>query len=79
MRVYKEQGDDLYVDMQSSVLSKFGQYTRNSIHKDQGYMSWTLDYRRLSDVDDMVGTGSWSRSPHRRRSPVWNTAPKSSG
>ena len=54
--VYKERGDDLYVDMQSSVLGKkFGQYTRNSIHKDQGYMSWTLDYRRLSDVDDMVG------------------------
>ena len=54
--VYRKDGNELYVDMQSSVMGvKFGQYTRNFIHKDQGYMSWVLDYSRQSDVDDMVG------------------------
>ena len=54
--VYERKGNEVFVDMQSSVMGfKFGQYTRNFIHKDKGYMSWTLDYRRLSDVDDMVG------------------------
>jgi ribosome-associated toxin RatA of RatAB toxin-antitoxin module len=54
--VYREKGNELYVDMQSSVMGiKFGQYTRNFLYKDQGYMSWTLDYSRSSDVDDMIG------------------------
>ena len=54
--VYRERGDDVYVDMQSSVMGiRFGQYTRNSVHRDEGYMSWTLDYSRLSDVEDMIG------------------------
>mgnify|MGYP003951744245 CR=1 FL=1 len=54
--VYKRSGDDIYVDMQSSVFGfGFGLYTRNTVKKDQGYMAWTLDYDRKSDVEDMVG------------------------
>jgi len=54
--IYKRDGNDLYVDMQISVFGfRSGFYTRNTVRKDEGYMSWTLDYSRKSDVDDMVG------------------------
>ena len=54
--VYQRSGDDLYVDMQISVLGfKSGIYTKNTVNKAQGYMTWTLDYSRKSDVNDLVG------------------------
>jgi len=54
--VYRQEGNDLYVDMQNSVFGiKFGLYTVNHIHRDQGYMSWELDYSRNSDIGDMIG------------------------
>ncbi len=40
-------------------LSLFGMsvdyFTDNLVRRDEGWMSWTLDYSRKSDVDDMVG------------------------
>ena len=54
--VYKRQGDDLYVDMQISVLGfSSGIYTRNTVKQAEGYMTWSLDYSRKSDVDDLIG------------------------
>ncbi|MAA80592.1 MAG: hypothetical protein CL916_15155 [Deltaproteobacteria bacterium] len=54
--VYKKVGTDWYVQMISSVMFfTFTMNTKNSIHKDQHYMSWTLDYERKSDLDDSVG------------------------
>jgi ribosome-associated toxin RatA of RatAB toxin-antitoxin module len=54
--VYRRSGSDWYVDMQSSVLGfRFGLYTVNHIHRQQGYMAWELDYTRTSDVGDMIG------------------------
>jgi hypothetical protein len=54
--VYRRDGSDLYVDMQNSVFGiKFGLYTVNHVYRDQGYMTWELDYSRTSDVGDMIG------------------------
>ena len=54
--VYRQAGNDRYVDMQNSVFGiKFGLYTVNHIYRDQGYMSWELDYSRNSDIGDMIG------------------------
>jgi len=54
--VYERSGDDIYVEMISSVMGiKIGLYTKNTVRKDQNYMSWTLDYGKESDVNDMIG------------------------
>ena len=54
--VYKKSGDQLYVDMQMSVVGiKKGIYTINTVKRDEGWMAWTLDYSRKSDVQDMIG------------------------
>ena len=54
--MYDRRGDDIYVEMISSIMGfKVGLYTKNHLRKDQQYMSWTLDYQRESDVDDMIG------------------------
>ena len=54
--VYKRSGQTLYIDMQMSVLGiKKGIYTVNDVRRDKGWMAWTLDYERKSDVQDMVG------------------------
>ena len=54
--VYNKEGNDLYVDMQTSILGfKSRIFTKNTVRKDLGYMAWTLDYSRKSDVNDLVG------------------------
>ena len=54
--VYKREGDELFVDMQTSIFGfKSRIFTRNIVKKSEGYMSWTLDYSRTSDVNDLVG------------------------
>ncbi len=54
--IYKRDGNVLFVDMQTSVFGfKSRVFTKNIVRKDQGYMSWTLDYNRKSDVNDLVG------------------------
>jgi len=54
--VYRRDGDDLYVNMQTSVFGFKSQiFTKNVVRKAEGYMAWTLDYDRKSDVNDLVG------------------------
>lgn len=54
--VYKREGSEIYIDMQTSIFGfKSTVFTKNTVRKDQGYMAWTLDYDRKSDVDDLVG------------------------
>lgn len=54
--VYRKHENDLYVDMLTSILGfKSRIFTKNNVRKDLGYMSWTLDYERKSDVNDLVG------------------------
>ena len=54
--LYGKEGNDLYVDMQTSILGLKSQiFTKNTVRKDLGYMAWTLDYNRKSDVNDLVG------------------------
>ena len=54
--LYKREGNVLYVDMETSLLGfKSRVFTKNTVLKEQGYMSWTLDYDRKSDVNDLVG------------------------
>ena len=55
-KVYRSVNDQIYVSMDLSfwwIHSKL--YTVNTIHKNQGYMSWELDRTRTSDVIDLVG------------------------
>ena len=37
------------------MFVEFGVYTHNRVRKEEGYMFWTLDYRRRSDADDLLG------------------------
>jgi len=54
--VYRTDGNDLYVDMKTSILGfKSRIFTKNTVRKDLGYMAWSLDYDRKSDVNDLVG------------------------
>lgn len=55
-RVYKKEQNTLYVETLSSLgFMKFGVYTKNTVHRDKGYMTWTLDYDKNSDLNDSVG------------------------
>jgi hypothetical protein len=54
--VYEKDGENLYTAIISEVLFvEFGIYTQNRIRKQEGYMFWTLDYRKRSDADDLLG------------------------
>jgi hypothetical protein len=54
--VYRTDGNVLYVDMKTSILGfKSRIFTKNTVRKDLGYMAWSLDYDRKSDVNDLVG------------------------
>lgn len=56
--VYKQENGHYFVDF---VIGKFGvnkqYFIDHKLNKSQGYLSWTLDYSRLSDFDD--STGYW--------------------
>ncbi len=55
-RIYKRQGDRVFVEFN---LSKMGMgvdyFIEHSVHTDEGWVTWTLDYDRQSDLDDSVG------------------------
>lgn len=54
--IYRREGDVLWIDMQSKILGfRNVIYSRNVVRRKQGWMSWTLDYDRTSDVQDLVG------------------------
>ncbi len=53
---YKTDGSLIYVDFGLSVMGiGVEYYIRHDYQPAQGYMTWTLDYSRLSDLDDSVG------------------------
>lgn len=54
--VYKHEGSFYYVDFVLSVMGIGVQYyIKHDYQPSQGYMTWTMDYSRLSDLDDSVG------------------------
>ncbi len=54
--VYERDGDTFYVDMKSSIMGyETVLYSRNALHRDEGWMAWSLDYQRTSDVKDIAG------------------------
>lgn len=54
--IYKNDGTNIYVDFMLSVLGNKVQYYIHHTYKPQsGYLTWTLDYSRQSDLDDSVG------------------------
>lgn len=57
-RIYKREGNHIYVDF---VISAFGldveYYIDHTYNAEAGYMTWTLDYARTSDIED--STGYW--------------------
>ncbi len=60
---YLEEGNDLRVRFVLKVLTlRYEYYIRHDYRPDEGYMSWTLDYTRDSDLDDSVGY--WAVTPH---------------
>lgn len=53
---YKKEGSLIYVDFVLSVMGiGVEYYIRHDYQPTLGYMTWTLDYTRLSDLDDSVG------------------------
>jgi hypothetical protein len=53
---YLEDGNDLRVRFVLRVIGfRYEYYIRHDFRPDQGYMTWTLDYSRQSDLDDSVG------------------------
>ncbi len=53
---YKKEGSLIYVDFALSVMGiGVEYYIKHDYQPSQGYMTWTLDYSRLSDLDDSVG------------------------
>ncbi len=54
--VYAKRGDHWLIAFELSLFGMNVDYfTDNLIRRDEGWMSWTLDYDRKSDVDDMSG------------------------
>jgi ribosome-associated toxin RatA of RatAB toxin-antitoxin module len=58
VETYATKGNDLYVDF---TISSWGfevqYYIKHDYQPSKGYMTWTLDYSRESDLDD--STGYW--------------------
>ena len=55
-QVYRRQGNRLFVDMKSSIMGfKTVIYSNNDLHREDGWMAWSLDYGRTSDVKDLTG------------------------
>jgi hypothetical protein len=60
---YREDGSDLRVRFVLKILTfRYEYYIRHDYQPEEGYMSWTLDYTRESDLDDSVGY--WAVVPH---------------
>jgi len=64
--VYATEGDHVLARYRISGIGfNFTYYLDHVFHRDVGWMSWTLDYSRLSDLDDSVGF--WYLEPHPER------------
>lgn len=67
---YYAEGDDVRVRFKVSVLGfDYVYYIRHTFRPEEGYVTWTLDYSRESDLDDSVGY--WAVTPHPRK-PGWS-------
>lgn len=63
---YKVAGDHVYVHFKLEAAFTSVEYYIDHIWRpDQGFMAWTLDYSRESDLDDSVGY--WYVRPHPTR------------
>ncbi len=66
---YKREGDKIYVRFVLDVLGVGVEYyVKHTLRKSAGTMTWTLDYDRLSDLDDSVGF--WRVTPISTDPPV---------
>ena len=54
--IYKEEGSQVVVKFViSAFMIKKTYFIEHTFAEDEGYVTWTLDYSRLSDFDDSVG------------------------
>lgn len=54
--IYHSDGDDVRVRFVLSVMTlDYEYYIRHVFRPEEGYVTWTLDYTRESDLDDSVG------------------------
>jgi hypothetical protein len=66
---YRDDGTDIYTRFVLDPLGMNVEYFIHHVYKpQQGYLTWTLDYSRLSDLDDSVGY--WRVSPISTDPPV---------
>lgn len=53
---YSKSGSDIYARFLIGAMGiKVEYFVHHKYHPELGYMTWTLDYSRLSDLDDSVG------------------------
>jgi ribosome-associated toxin RatA of RatAB toxin-antitoxin module len=56
--IYKNSANNLYARFViSAMMIKVEYFIKHDLHKSDGYLTWTLDYSRESDLDD--STGYW--------------------
>ena len=61
--VYYRDGNDLRVRMVIRVMGlRYEYYIRHDYQPEKGFVTWTLDYDKLSDLDESVGY--WAVLPH---------------
>lgn len=54
--IYKQEGNKIFVKFViSAFMIKKTYFIEHVFSEDEGYVTWTLDYSRLSDFDDSVG------------------------
>jgi len=63
---YLEEGDDVRVRFVLKILAfRYEYYIRHDFQPERGYVTWTLDYSRESDLDDSVGYWAVEEHPDR--------------
>lgn len=68
--IYHDDGDDVRVRFEISVVGfEYEYFIRHRFRPEDGYVTWTLDYSRESDLDDSVGY--WAVTPHPEK-PGWS-------
>ena len=68
--IYQREGDDVRVRFAISVLGfDYEYFIQHTFRPQDGYVTWTLDYARESDLDDSVGY--WAVMPHPEK-PGWS-------
>ncbi|MEZ4237136.1 MAG: SRPBCC family protein [Myxococcota bacterium] len=68
--IYERKGDHLYVEFViGAPLVNIRYYIDHTVHTEQGWLTWRLNYRRTSDFDDTVGYWRVDALPER---PGWS-------